>query len=64
MVEAAFASSGLLLAWNALFAGACTAQGYGRPSRGRHVLQIEVDGSLYMDERLVRPKCNFGAFRN
>ena len=61
--ESAFASSELRVARNAPFAGAYTAQRYGRPSRGRHVLQVEIDRSLYMDERLVRPNGDFDAFR-
>lgn len=63
LVEAAFASSGLRVARNSPFAGAYTAQRYGCPSSGRHVLQVEIDRSLYMDERLVRPNGDFDAFR-
>lgn len=63
LVEAAFASSGLRVARNSPFAGAYTAQRYGRPSSGRHVLQVEIDRSLYMDESLVRPNGDFEAFR-
>lgn len=63
LVEAAFASSGLRVARNSPFAGAYTAQRYGLPSRRQHVLQVEIDRSLYMDERLVRPNCGFDAFR-
>jgi len=58
-VEAAFAAAGLSVVRNAPFAGAFTAQHYGRPSRGRHVVQIEIDRSLYMDEKTVRPNGNF-----
>ena len=36
-----------------------TAQYYGRPSRGQHVIQIEIDRSLYMDEATIRPNDNF-----
>lgn len=63
LVEAAFASSGLRVARNSPFAGAYTAQRYGRPSRRQHVLQVEIDRSLYMDERLIRPNGGFDAFR-
>lgn len=58
-VEAAFANAGLVVARNAPFAGAFIAQQYGRPSRGQHVIQIEIDRSLYMDEALVRPNPQF-----
>ncbi len=58
-VEAAFDAAGLTVARNAPFAGAYTAQHYGRPSRGQHVVQIEIDRSLYMNEKTVRPNENF-----
>ncbi len=62
-IEAAFDAAGLHVARNAPFAGAYIAQAYGRPSRAAHVVQIEIDRALYMDERLVRPKRDFDAFR-
>ena len=62
-VEAAFASAGLGVVRNAPFAGAYTAQQYGRPLRRQHVIQVEIDRSLYMNERLVRPSRNFKAFQ-
>jgi len=62
-VEAAFAASGLKVVRNAPFAGAYTAQHYGRPSRGQHVVQVEIDRSIYMNEQLIRPNNNFEAFR-
>ncbi len=62
-IEAAFAAAGLRVARNTPFAGAYTAQHYGRPSKGQHVIQVEIDRSLYMNERLVRPSGNFAAFR-
>jgi len=62
-IEAAFAAAGLRVARNTPFAGAYTAQQYGRPSRGQHVVQIEIDRSLYMDERQVRPNRDFEAFQ-
>lgn len=62
-VEAAFAAAGLRVARNAPFAGAFIAQSYGRPSAGRHVIQVEIDRSLYMDEARVEKRADFGAFR-
>ena len=38
-------------------------QNYGRPARNRHVIQIEIDRSLYMNEQQVRPNNNFTAFK-
>jgi N-formylglutamate amidohydrolase len=62
-VEQAFAAAGLRVIRNAPFAGAYTAQHYGRPSRRQHVVQVEIDRSLYMDERAIRPHAGFEAFR-
>ncbi len=62
-VEAAFAGAGLRVARNAPFAGAYITRTYGRPSRGQHAIQVEIDRSLYMEERSVRPNANFSAFR-
>ncbi len=62
-VEAAFVAAGLNVARNAPFAGAFATQEYGHPSRDRHVVQIEIDRSLYLNERTVRPNGNYGRFR-
>jgi len=62
-LEAAFASAGLRVARNTPFAGAYTAQHYGRPSKGQHVIQVEIDRALYMNERLIRPSGQFQAFQ-
>ena len=62
-IEAAFAAAGLRVTRNAPFAGAYITQHYGRPSRGQHVVQIEIDRALYMNEALVRPNGNFQSFR-
>ena len=59
VVEAALAASGLTVARNAPFAGAYTAQSYGRPSHGQHVIQIEIDRALYMDERKIAMRSDF-----
>jgi N-formylglutamate amidohydrolase len=58
-VEAAFASAGLRVARNAPFAGAFIAQSYGRPTGRRHVVQVEIDRSLYLDEGRVEPLACF-----
>lgn len=63
-VEAAFSAAGLRVGRNAPFAGAYVAQAYGRPSRGVHVVQVEIDRALYMDEVRVEPLAGFGAFRD
>ena len=62
-IESAFATAGLKVSRNAPFAGAYIAQAYGRPSRRQHVVQIEIDRALYMDEAAVRPHSGFAAFK-
>ncbi|WP_299367392.1 N-formylglutamate amidohydrolase [uncultured Tateyamaria sp.] len=63
IVEAAFTSAGFTVARNAPFAGAYVTQAYGRPSRNQHAVQVEIDRSLYMNERLIRPNADFDAVR-
>jgi N-formylglutamate amidohydrolase len=62
-VEESFAAAGLRVARNAPFAGAYIAQAYGRPSRGQHVVQIEIDRALYMDEVRIEPRPDYEAFQ-
>lgn len=62
-VEAAFTAAGLRVTRNSPFAGAYIAQAYGRPSRGHHVVQVEIDRALYMDESRILPRPDFEAFR-
>lgn len=62
-IEAAFVDAGLVVTRNMPFAGAYITQHYGRPVRGRHAIQIEVDRALYMNETLIRPNGNFENFR-
>lgn len=61
-VEAAFAAQGFTVVRNSPFAGAYVAQAYGRPARNQHVIQVEIDRSLYMDERTVTPRPDFDRF--
>ncbi|MDD9921036.1 MAG: N-formylglutamate amidohydrolase [Boseongicola sp.] len=61
-VEAAFVDAGLRVARNAPFAGAFVTQNYGRPAQDKHVVQIEIDRALYMNEQRIRPNGNFAAF--
>lgn len=62
-IEVAFRDAGFRVARNTPFAGAYTAQHYGRPSRRQHVVQVEIDRALYMDEVAVRPNADFDAVR-
>lgn len=61
-VEAAFAGAGLRVARNSPFAGAYIAQAYGRPVRGNHVVQVEIDRALYLDEARVELRPDYPAF--
>jgi N-formylglutamate amidohydrolase len=62
-LEAAFTATGLRVVRNSPFAGAYIAQAYGRPSRGFHVVQVEIDRALYMDEARVEKRSDFESFR-
>ncbi len=62
-IEAAFSNAGLRVARNMPFAGAYIAQHYGRPSRKQHAVQVELDRSLYMDEKTLKPTPQFEPFR-
>jgi N-formylglutamate amidohydrolase len=61
-VEAAFVSAGLRVVRNSPFAGAYIAQCYGRPSRRQHVVQVEIDRALYMDEATLTLRPDFAEF--
>jgi N-formylglutamate amidohydrolase len=62
-LEEGFLSEGLHVIRNAPFAGAFVTQHYGRPARGLHAVQVEIDRSLYMNERLLHPNANFEAVK-
>ena len=62
-VQAAFVRAGFRVSRNMPFAGAYISQYYGKPKRGQHVIQIEIDRSLYMDEASVKPLANFADFQ-
>ncbi|MGO4908013.1 N-formylglutamate amidohydrolase [Pseudorhodobacter sp. W20_MBD10_FR17] len=62
-IEAAFTNAGLRVARNVPFAGAYITQAYGRPTRGQHVVQIEIDRALYLDEARVEPRPDFPEFQ-
>jgi N-formylglutamate amidohydrolase len=62
-LEDGFLREGLSVIRNAPFAGAFVTQHYGRPSRGWHAVQVEIDRALYMDERRLRPTEDFDSLR-
>ena len=63
-LEAAFSAAGLRVARNAPFAGAFVTQHHGRPARHRHVVQVEIDRALYMNEQAIRPNNNYTTFKS
>jgi N-formylglutamate amidohydrolase len=50
---------GFVVALNAPYAGGFTTGHYGRPRRGRHALQVEINRAIYMDERNYRRRPGF-----
>jgi len=59
IVESSFAEAGFRVGRNAPFAGAHLAQSYGNPTRGRHVIQIEVNRALYLNEEAITLSADF-----
>ena len=63
-IESIFASFGFNVARNSPFAGAYMVQQYGKPHKGHHAIQVEIDRSLYMDEARIEPNADFGTVRD
>jgi N-formylglutamate deformylase len=62
-VEKTLRDLGYKVARNAPFAGGHTTQTYGRPRAGIHALQIELDRSLYLQERSLTRSASFARVR-
>ncbi len=60
--EICFVEEGLRVGRNSPFAGAYVAQRHGNPKAGVHVVQIEIDRTLYMDESRIEPSAEFEGF--
>jgi len=58
-VERRCRREGLSVTRNAPYAGGYTTRRYGRPRRGIHVLQIEINRALYMNEMDVEKSAGF-----
>ena len=54
-------SMGYAVAHNKPYAGGFITEHYGRPAKGLHALQIEVNRGLYMDERTLERTAGFAA---
>lgn len=52
---------GYVVAHNKPYAGGFITEHYGRPARGLHAIQIEVNRGLYMDERTLQKSGRFAA---
>lgn len=63
LTHAAFVDQGFVVARNAPFAGGYITQHYGRPGRNVHAVQIEIDRSLYMDEKRIERLDSFDEVR-
>ncbi|MBM3487553.1 MAG: N-formylglutamate amidohydrolase [Alphaproteobacteria bacterium] len=57
--ERALRDLGFRVIRNKPFAGGFTTRHYGRPSDGRHALQIEINRALYMNERRIERGAGF-----
>lgn len=63
LVERSFRRNGLGVVRNAPYAGGYTTRQYGRPKRGVHVLQIEINRGLYMNELTIERTSGFEALQ-
>ncbi|MGH7022524.1 MAG: N-formylglutamate amidohydrolase [Caulobacteraceae bacterium] len=63
LVERTLAGLGYTVARNAPYAGGYTTEHYGRPARGVHALQIEVNRALYVDEASLVPTPGFARLK-
>lgn len=61
-VASALTEGGFVVRRNSPFAGAHIADLHGAPALDRHVVQIEIDRGLYMDEGAVRPHIGYEIF--
>ncbi len=60
---AVFDEAGFVVGRNAPFAGGHITRHYGQPRNGVHALQVEIDRSLYMDEKRIRPRADFAVLQ-
>ena len=59
----AFAARGYRTTRNKPYAGGFITEHYGRPLKGLHAVQIEINRALYMDETTLEPGAGFEALR-
>lgn len=63
LTQQAFEAEGFTVVRNAPFAGGYITQRHGRPARGLHAIQIEIDRGLYLDQRRLEPLSCFDEVR-
>lgn len=63
-VESGLKDLGFVTQRNTPYAGGFTTEHYGEPKSGIHVLQIEINRGLYLDETRVRKSAGFDGFRS
>lgn len=61
-VAGAIEDEGWRVRRNSPFSGAYICSTYGRPGKDIHVVQVEIDRSLYMDEATITPLPGFDSF--
>ena len=54
---------GYSVAYNKPYAGAFITEHYGRPLRGLHAVQVELNRALYVDEKTLEPTDHFAKFQ-
>lgn len=59
--ETVLSERGAKVRRNNPYSGGYVAQAYGRPAQGVHVLQIEINRALYMNEATLEPSAGFAA---
>lgn len=63
-IERSFRAQGFSVARNAPYAGGYTTRRYGRPRRGIHALQVEINRGLYMDEQRITRTSGYYAVKD
>jgi N-formylglutamate amidohydrolase len=63
LVVGALSSFGYRIGLNKPYAGGFITEHYGRPAKGLHAVQIEVNRGLYMDETALTPTAGFEQVR-
>ncbi len=63
-VETEFTALGYRVARNSPFAGAYTTERHGCPAEGVHVVQVEINRAIYLDEATLEPNGGFSTLKS